>query len=398
MRGFVRALSVVLVAAPALLLTSAAFAQERRVVTTEGADYFGADYDVRRDVELNACEAACIGDAQCQAFTYNPAAKWCFLKNGVGELRAVEGAISGRIVATAEVKPDVEAQRVSELDYLPQGYFDEARRFQGRLKEVSTTEGLEVTLATAQSLLSQGDALQAAELYRTALSYAPERLDLWTLYAETALRASSDDWEVQEKLNQDRTSAGINAYLRSVTPEERAQSLYLIGRALGERSDWNRPSGPITPAWTSSTTRRCATPTRWWWPNTASASSTTPWRPMPPPRAVAWNFSRTDSRRRTQATLQTSSPCRAEPTSPSRRPPADLPVDGVDARAVATTVTAPRRDCPPLAGDTLAEDRGARHFRARPGAPSSDFSATPTSCRPAADLHHPGGHHQHDPR
>jgi hypothetical protein len=86
MRAFVRALSAILVAAPALLLPATAWAQDRRVVTTDGADYFGSDYDVRRDVELNACEAACVGDNQCQAFTYNPAAKWCFLKNGVGEL------------------------------------------------------------------------------------------------------------------------------------------------------------------------------------------------------------------------------------------------------------------------------------------------------------------------
>jgi hypothetical protein len=70
------------------------------------------------------------------------------------------------------------------------------------------------------------------------LALAPQRVDLWTLYTETALAASSDDWEVQEKLNQDRTSAAINAFLRSVTAEEQAHSAHLIGRALGQRGDW----------------------------------------------------------------------------------------------------------------------------------------------------------------
>src|SRR5882757_5731521 len=99
MRGIVRALSPLLVFFPVFLLAEAAFSEDRQVVVTEGADYFGSDYDVRKDVDLDQCKAACAGDAKCQAFTYNTTAKWCFLKSAVGELRAVDGAISGKIVA-----------------------------------------------------------------------------------------------------------------------------------------------------------------------------------------------------------------------------------------------------------------------------------------------------------
>src|SRR5687768_16185179 len=105
MQAFVRAVSSLLVVAPFLLQPPAAIAQDRNLVITEGADYFGADYDVRKGVDLDACQAACRDDAQCQSFTYNVAAGWCFLKSDVGELRAVEGAVSGRIVAAAEVQP-----------------------------------------------------------------------------------------------------------------------------------------------------------------------------------------------------------------------------------------------------------------------------------------------------
>src|SRR3954463_6848100 len=116
MRGIVRALSSLLVFFPVLLLPPAAFSEERQFVVTEGADYFGADYDVRKDVSLDQCKAACSGDEQCKAFTYNTTALWCFLKSDVGELRAVAGAVSGRIVAAAAAKkPDVEAERIAEL-------------------------------------------------------------------------------------------------------------------------------------------------------------------------------------------------------------------------------------------------------------------------------------------
>src|SRR5688572_4849389 len=114
MRAVFGAISSLLIALPPLLLPLGALPQERRLVVTERADYFGADYDVRRGVDLEACRAACRDDRQCQAFTFNTAAGWCFLKSDVGELRAVEGAISGRIaVAAAEAQPNVEAERIT---------------------------------------------------------------------------------------------------------------------------------------------------------------------------------------------------------------------------------------------------------------------------------------------
>jgi hypothetical protein len=127
-----------LVFLPALLLPPTAFAEDRQLLVTEGADYFGADYDVRKDVDLDQCKAACTGDQKCQAFTYNSSARWCFLKSDVGELRAVDGAISGKIVtaaAAAKKRPDVEAERIAELKFLDQTYVDEARRLVGGVME-----------------------------------------------------------------------------------------------------------------------------------------------------------------------------------------------------------------------------------------------------------------------
>ena len=79
--------------------------QERRVIINQGADYFGGDYKTIKDVPLATCEKSCLGDENCKAFTYNEQAKWCFLKNEVGELQSFKGAIAGRVVG--EEKPVV---------------------------------------------------------------------------------------------------------------------------------------------------------------------------------------------------------------------------------------------------------------------------------------------------
>ena len=241
MRGAVRAFSSLLFLLPVFLLPSAANSQERQIVVTEGADYFGADYDVRQDVDLDACSAACIGDQQCQAFTYNNSARWCFLKNAVGELRAVEGATSGKIVvaAAAEPQPDVEAERISELTFVAQSYIDEARHFVGQLSEASDVDGgLEAALANAQTQSDSGDYLTALDSYKSALKIEPNRLDIWTSFTDTAIRASSDDWEVKQTLSEYRTAGAINSYLHSVSDEDRAYAMELIGWALADRYDW----------------------------------------------------------------------------------------------------------------------------------------------------------------
>ncbi len=241
MRGFIRALSrlLVLLALAPVAPAQIALAQDRQVVITEGADYFGADYDILQEVELGACEAACLSDPACQAFTYNSSARWCFLKSDVGELRAVEGAISGRIVATAKPEIDAEAERISELRFLPHSFIDEARRLVGFLSEMDPAGiGPDTAIADAEFARDNGDYLGAVELYAVALRFSPRRYDLWTAYTDAAIRASSDDWEVRQRLSEIRTAGAVNAYLRAVTPEERAYTLRLLGWSLADRYEW----------------------------------------------------------------------------------------------------------------------------------------------------------------
>jgi len=97
--------------AAAPLLVQDADAQDRRIVTIDNADYFGSDYRTVEDVDLEACKAACLGDWQCQAFTYNTSAGWCFLKSDFGQLQGFQGAIAGRVVEVQAPRVTAEADR-----------------------------------------------------------------------------------------------------------------------------------------------------------------------------------------------------------------------------------------------------------------------------------------------
>ena len=53
----------------------------RTIERIDDADYFGFDLRTEKNVSIDECEASCIGDASCRAFTYNPKVNWCFLKS-----------------------------------------------------------------------------------------------------------------------------------------------------------------------------------------------------------------------------------------------------------------------------------------------------------------------------
>ncbi|HZY68154.1 MAG TPA: PAN/Apple domain-containing protein, partial [Devosia sp.] len=78
---FLTALVVVMGSFAASL--SGAIAADRSVTLMEGTDLPGFDYNTLKDVDLDACTAACTDDKICRAFTFNEEANWCFLKSDV---------------------------------------------------------------------------------------------------------------------------------------------------------------------------------------------------------------------------------------------------------------------------------------------------------------------------
>lgn len=104
----------------ALPLTAA----ERRIESTPDSDYLGFDLRTVKNVSQPQCEAACIGDNACKAFTYNVKAKWCFLKTDYGQLNTFPGAVAGKIVEVA-TEPDIGAPQ--KLSFLSEDLLQQAR-------------------------------------------------------------------------------------------------------------------------------------------------------------------------------------------------------------------------------------------------------------------------------
>lgn len=220
-----------------------AIAAERRMVVIEGADYFGLDYETLKEVDLSDCEAACIADTKCQAFTYNSSARWCFLKSDYGDLRAFEGAISGHITTDGATGPDLRAVRISQLGFLRPAVVDEARALAERIRtrQTSARGSFAAIVADAQAAHRSGNPQRAADLFGAALKTAPESHALWLQLAESLSTANPKDWKLRQQFRQDAVGASVGAYLRAETEPERVRALAVLGRALAGRSEW-RPA------------------------------------------------------------------------------------------------------------------------------------------------------------
>ncbi len=218
-----------------------ATATERRAIVTEGADYFGLDYQTLKEVDLADCEKACVADGTCKAFTYNTKARWCFLKSSFGDMRAFAGAVSGRIVTGDVAGPDLAARRLAELGFVPQEYVDEARRLAGEIDTVAVDGAFEAIVADADAATAAGDWFRALDLTKMALRLSPEDADLWRRLAGAAVAAESDDWSVRERLRREGTGGAINAYLRSPDDVSRTDSLAALSAAFARRDAW-RPA------------------------------------------------------------------------------------------------------------------------------------------------------------
>jgi len=226
---------VVILLATLLLMPPALHAQDSRtVVTTEDADYFGFDLRTERDVSLDECEAVCIGDSQCRAFTYNVRAQWCFLKSDHGPLNPFAGAVAGRIVESGGAA-DIGAPPT--LSFLSAGLLDEARQYRGDVATVQADPSLGAVLLTqaARDAQDAGDPRGAIASYRAALALSSDDSGLWSGLAAALLAATPADWSERTSLPRDASSAAINAYQTSRARPDRADALAWLARALDGR-------------------------------------------------------------------------------------------------------------------------------------------------------------------
>ncbi len=215
----------------------------RQLVVVEGVDYFGRDLETRQDIDLEVCQAACLADERCKAFTYNRKARWCFLKSDYEDARPFPNAISGHITAGVRDDQEPRTRRLAELGFLPRGYAEEARRqaveIAARPRPVSAR--FDRLLAEAEEAMRAQNGPVALARYAEALRLTPEAPAAWLGLSRASLGYDPNDWQARQRLLGAATAAAINAYLTSGTDTERLRALAALGQSLAARDQW-RPA------------------------------------------------------------------------------------------------------------------------------------------------------------
>ena len=236
-RLFKAAMAVVLTG---LVTAGGALAAEtRKVETYDNADYFGFDLRAEKNVSLDRCEAICLADTACRAFTYNRSAQWCFLKSDYNRRDRFEGAVAGRIVSASGAE-DLGA--APDLGFLPRGLYSEAARLKSELAVRPRDEvGLHATAAAARNALAAGDGVSATDQFSRALTIDPGDAVLWLDLSHAAIRVLTSDNPNDYRLQRMATSAALNAYELSRDAQLRALALDLLAKGLELRQQY-RPA------------------------------------------------------------------------------------------------------------------------------------------------------------
>ncbi len=198
----------------------------RDIVTTKDGDYFGFDLRTEEDVTLEQCEAVCLAESTCKAFTYNPKVKWCFMKSDFNQLHSFPGAIAGKVVETT-VEPDIGAP--TRLAFLSDQLVQDARQVKARLAltDAQKAEGADGLKATARAELAAGNIENALNAFKGALAVSPDDADLWI---ETALAANRADKNTY--IAGQAALAAYNGYLLTRTTQSRADALAVLAASL----------------------------------------------------------------------------------------------------------------------------------------------------------------------
>jgi len=211
---------------------------DRRLSLTRNIDYPGGDLQSIFDTTLNACEAACLANPRCVAFTHNTRSNSCFPKSQVGESAPYEGAFSGRVIVTSPSVVILGEVRGAELDFLFPSDLTAARRqaldlTNKHIPNDWTSGGL---LQAAIGAANEGNIVSAYR-YTGAATVLTDAPDHWLEYARLALAIKTDKSSERRDYQRRALAASVNAYLRSGSPAMQASALAVIAEAL---EDLNR--------------------------------------------------------------------------------------------------------------------------------------------------------------
>jgi len=220
-----------------------AIAQERRLTLTPGADYFGGDYDILKEVELDACKARCLSDNRCKAFTYQEKAQWCFLKESAAERRFITGATAGMIEtgpAIVAIDENTIAQRDELVKFLPKRTRERARRV--RLAIAAAKEKTEFAGTDNTTLLEIARTSSGTDRGRDALLEAARRDTgnpaIWRQLTLAALSNNPKDYKARRESDELERQAAVNTILLANDEPTRAGAFRLLGQVYEKQRQY----------------------------------------------------------------------------------------------------------------------------------------------------------------
>ena len=227
MRALIR-FSAVFIAILIAALPAHAADAKRQIVTTADGDYFGFDLRTVQNVTQSGCEAACIADTSCKAFTYNPKVKWCFMKSDFNQLNTFPGAVAGKVVETASA-PDIGA--APRLSFISDQLVQESRQMKADLALAEDQQGQGATALEqlARTELAVGNFDNAIKGFSGALSIDPDDSRLWLEAARGAIRAPDNSTAASQA-----PLAALNGYQLTRTTQSRADALAVLAASLAK--------------------------------------------------------------------------------------------------------------------------------------------------------------------
>ncbi|MDA7423538.1 alpha-2-macroglobulin family protein [Thalassococcus lentus] len=206
---------------------------ERRLVHTRDVDFPGSDLQSLFDTNLSACEAACLNDPKCRAFTFNANSNACFPKSDVTDRQSFAGAISGRVVVASASELARADDRKADLEPFAAGLLP------GALKEAKDLAArhyggqwsVRALMDAAENSRSTRDLVNAYHWTGAALAQS-DQADHWLQYGHLAIeQAAQTKGNRQRMFRQRALLASVNAYLRSQDDATRVEALVDLAKA-----------------------------------------------------------------------------------------------------------------------------------------------------------------------
>lgn len=207
---------------------------DRRLSLVRDFDFPGGDLRSIFDTNLNACEAACLADPNCKAFTFNGRSSSCFPKSGATGREPYQGAFSGTVLTTSPAVLARGETRAAEIGIMSARDLEQAKDMALDLtnKHIPGDWSITDLLNSAQDARTAGDLVRAYRFTGAAVVLS-DAADHWAEYARLALAAQSGSSSEKRTYRRRALLAATNAYLRAETAPIQANALNILAEALG---------------------------------------------------------------------------------------------------------------------------------------------------------------------